>query len=307
MIDGAIGGLANGGGLAGMVQGMAFGAFGGIGNIYGRFMAQGMLGGMQSVMAGGKFGHGFFSAGIGGLGGGNGYSVQSFFQSAVLGGVASEITGGKFKNGAASAAFMYAVSMGISKFGPGGSGTEEVEGLTYQNSGEADIPDELLRDNIRLGANGNPILDLSVSISGADGTANAREKFIEKVNGSHVGKRTGFWKWKKGTETALTVNLTEYHGVGEGDIHIVSREEMINRNQASIAAFKKNPQMCMSACTAKERNWMAIHNTSIPSYAMLHEVFHAYGIRHRTSGLMHKNGGNLRWNDVQNLRELYFP
>ena len=124
MIGGAIGGLANGGGLAGMVQGMAFGAFsgafGGIGNIYGRFMAQGMLGGMQSVMAGGKFGHGFFSAGIGGLGGGNGYSVQSFVQSAVLGGVASEITGGKFKNGAASATFMYAVSMGISKFGPGG-------------------------------------------------------------------------------------------------------------------------------------------------------------------------------------------
>ena len=125
MIGGAIGGLANGGGLAGMVQGMAFGAFsgafGGIGNIYGRFMAQGMLGGMQSVMAGGKFGHGFFSAGIGGLGGGNGYSVQSFVQSAVLGGVASEITGGKFKNGAASAAFMYAVSMGASKIGAGGT------------------------------------------------------------------------------------------------------------------------------------------------------------------------------------------
>lgn len=74
-----------------------------------------MLGGMQSYMAGGKFGHGFAAAGIGAAFGGGEVSPTGFVKAAVLGGIASEITGGKFKNGAASAAFMYAVRSGAQK------------------------------------------------------------------------------------------------------------------------------------------------------------------------------------------------
>lgn len=118
MIGGAVGAAVNGGNI---LMGAAFGAFsglaGGINGIPG-FVARGIVGGMQTVMSGGKFGSGFMAAGIGGVGGGTGWT--GFVQAAVLGGVASEITGGKFKNGAASAAFMYAVSVGVSKIGVGG-------------------------------------------------------------------------------------------------------------------------------------------------------------------------------------------
>lgn len=115
MIGGGLSAAINGGNI---LQGIAFGALsgfaGGFGGITG-FAGRGLVGGLQSRMAGGKFGHGFWAAGIGGAAGGQGFSPIGFFGSAVLGGVATRITGGKFKNGAAGAAFMYVMSMGASK------------------------------------------------------------------------------------------------------------------------------------------------------------------------------------------------
>lgn len=119
VFSGAIGAAANGGD---MLQGAAFGAFSsavGGGGFWG-FVARGTVGGVQSRVNGGKFGHGFWSAGIGGMGGAGGYSVGGFVRAAVLGGTAAEIAGGKFKNGAATAAFSYAMSWTAFKYGPGG-------------------------------------------------------------------------------------------------------------------------------------------------------------------------------------------
>ena len=69
------------------------------------------------MLAGGKFGHGFFSAGvtkgIGGkylLGGGNLDSskiARVTVVSAIIGGTTSAISGGKFANGARTGAFQY--------------------------------------------------------------------------------------------------------------------------------------------------------------------------------------------------------
>jgi hypothetical protein len=95
--------------------------FGGIeltsGQIAGQIASHAATGGVTSSLAGGKFGHGFFSAvvtkGIGGtyLPGGNnlvsGQIAKGAFISSVIGGTTSVISGGKFANGAKTGAFQY--------------------------------------------------------------------------------------------------------------------------------------------------------------------------------------------------------
>lgn len=78
---------------------------------------QGAIGGVSSVLQGGKFGHGFASAGmsklfspmIGGINGwqtDSGISIQQTIVAAVIGGTASATTGGKFANGAITGAMV---------------------------------------------------------------------------------------------------------------------------------------------------------------------------------------------------------
>jgi len=80
----------------------------------GKVLAHGMAGGVMSTLNGGKFGHGFASAGvtqafsksIDSIGNGAAsHSGQRILAAAVLGGVTSAATGGKFANGAVTAAF----------------------------------------------------------------------------------------------------------------------------------------------------------------------------------------------------------
>lgn len=78
----------------------------------------GALGGVTSVLQGGKFGHGFRSAGISTIVSGTAGRISNSIErrigklivSTVAGGTASELTGGKFANGAVYASFSYAVS-----------------------------------------------------------------------------------------------------------------------------------------------------------------------------------------------------
>ncbi len=79
-----------------------------------KVLAHGIAGGIMSMMSGGKFGHGFASAGftqslggrIGAIDAQNaGFSIQRTLAAAAVGGTASELTGGKFANGAITGAF----------------------------------------------------------------------------------------------------------------------------------------------------------------------------------------------------------
>ena len=80
-----------------------------------RTVSHGMVGGVMSDLQGGKFGHGFVSAGatqaispqIDQIGSVPGRVVAA----AALGGSVSAVTGGKFANGAVTSAFSYALSM----------------------------------------------------------------------------------------------------------------------------------------------------------------------------------------------------
>lgn len=72
----------------------------------------GALGGITSALQGGKFGHGFISAGIGAASGSLKFSgpatsqvVKRTLTAVVVGGTATRISGGKFANGAGTAMF----------------------------------------------------------------------------------------------------------------------------------------------------------------------------------------------------------
>ena len=125
-IAGAAGGLVATGSLKGALIGAFSGAvFGGIGggfNADSGFFAKGgaghigshaVAGGVMSDLQGGKFGHGFWSAGLTkGLNvngmidtAGAAYDAARIAVAAVIGGTISKVTGGKFGNGAVTAGF----------------------------------------------------------------------------------------------------------------------------------------------------------------------------------------------------------
>ena len=111
------GGVSTGslkGALIGAFSGAAFGGLHGLDPGLGKTLLHGAVGGVGSVLGGGKFGHGFVSAGLTqGLSGKiNGISTKlgRIVASSVLGGTVSEITGGKFSNGAITAAFSRALN-----------------------------------------------------------------------------------------------------------------------------------------------------------------------------------------------------
>ena len=121
-IAGAISGAVGGGILTGTVKGAFYGALSGaalgaIGasglNNFAKGVTAGSANGVISELQGGKFGHGFLSAGAGfwtGLNLGGDISFGKFLGASIAGGTISELTGGKFANGAISAGLAYAVA-----------------------------------------------------------------------------------------------------------------------------------------------------------------------------------------------------
>ena len=72
-----------------------------------------LIGGLAAKAQGGKFGHGFWSAGLGAALGGRiklGNPVANVVAAAVVGGTISKLTGGKFANGAQTWAFSAAIA-----------------------------------------------------------------------------------------------------------------------------------------------------------------------------------------------------
>jgi len=100
-------------------QGIFGTAFKNAGELARASLAHGIAGGTISVMQGGRFGHGFLSAGVSKAAtpGAMSLSKNEFIQGAlvaVVGGTTSEISGGKFANGAATAAMAFAFNQTVS-------------------------------------------------------------------------------------------------------------------------------------------------------------------------------------------------
>lgn len=125
-VAGAIAGAAGGfvatgslkGALRGAFSGAVFGAIGGAFKAYGientaaQMGIHGLAGGILSDLQGGKFGHGFITAGImkgvGKIQAAN--TLGRTMIQAIAGGTVSKLTGGKFANGAVTAAMQFVVN-----------------------------------------------------------------------------------------------------------------------------------------------------------------------------------------------------
>ena len=123
---------------SGLIAGITAGAFSGLsgalpaaksfGHQLLRGAVFGVVGGMTSLVGGGRFGHGFVSAGLGaGFGGplgdwlvgeGIGDAAAATITAALIGGTSSALTGGKFANAAAWAALSNAAVQAASRIGP---------------------------------------------------------------------------------------------------------------------------------------------------------------------------------------------
>ena len=100
-------------GIGSAFEGTGADVFGSMAHV-GKTIAHGVAGGIMSVLNGGKFGHGFISAGVVQLAApginnlgvkGSRFSPARVFAAALVGGTASKLTGGKFANGAVTGAF----------------------------------------------------------------------------------------------------------------------------------------------------------------------------------------------------------
>lgn len=121
---GAVEAVANGGGIGDVLLGAATGAMMGAagGSLAGggftvQTLGYGVVGGITTLMQGGKFGHGFISAYLGSAVGGSSWfrelkGAGAFLAKTILGGTISKATGGKFANGAVTAAFAFIASAG---------------------------------------------------------------------------------------------------------------------------------------------------------------------------------------------------
>jgi RHS repeat-associated protein len=99
-----------------------------------RTVAHGMAGGVMTTLQGGKFGHGFASAGVAqafsGPIDGLSSSATRVMASAMIGGTASVIAGGKFANGAVTAAFSRAIGEAASRNALADSGSNDEQDLS---------------------------------------------------------------------------------------------------------------------------------------------------------------------------------
>jgi len=136
-IVGAVGAAVNGGNiLKGAFMGALTGALTfGAGQLglqgLAELAVQGVVGGITSILNGGKFGHGFAAAGLSMIAGGmlKGTKIMAkaagrMLTRAVVGGTISVITGGKFGNGAVGAAFAQASAEVINSVNPSAGGAK---------------------------------------------------------------------------------------------------------------------------------------------------------------------------------------
>ncbi len=172
-----------------------------------KVLAHGIAGGIMSMMSGGKFGHGFASAGftqslggrIGAIDAQNaGFSIQRTLAAAAVGGTASELTGGKFANGAITGAFSRAFNdeihnllEAVSSISQQGAIVNEAQNLSVEQfkllfpsySGLVDLDLDLakasLREDFLSGVMDGQIKD-AVS---THGTAIVKEYYSDKVSG----------------------------------------------------------------------------------------------------------------------------
>lgn len=224
------------------------------GNAALNFIADGVAGGVFSVLQGGKFGHGFISSAVGnqmaGAGGNNPYMRVAV--SAMVGGTISAVTGGKFLNGAASAAFATA----LREYNDGAFGSSQNE-ESDDHEDPTDVDDRVNR---------NPNLKLSVS---EDGNTLSGEIKIYCPNISAdackgVAKKMSLIN---GTSHGKTINLNITAADGP---FATFKADLTYRDDPTLGA---NGEGSFSA--------IRINSEKANKYTYAHELGHSIGLNHQ--------------------------
>ena len=155
-ITGFLTGVINSGTLKGGVIGAFTGSLGaavpGLGQI-GDFLVQSSIAGLGSVLSGGKFGHGFLSAGLTRLAAPGLSGIRSDVgraaASALVGGTVSKLTGGKFANGAVTGAMQSALISLKNRLRPRFENSGASESVADVTEGAPEELKPLLKDPLR--------------------------------------------------------------------------------------------------------------------------------------------------------------
>jgi hypothetical protein len=133
--------------------------------------AHAVAGGVMSKLQGGKFGHGFFSAGFTEAVGPRVINEgaagwKQVAAAAVIGGTASRLSGGKFANGAVTSAFQWAfnhlATSKTARYAYKGEGGEQMEGLF---SPDIDPSNDPFGQSGFEGAAPEPAMDIDAAIT----------------------------------------------------------------------------------------------------------------------------------------------
>ncbi len=181
MVLDALSGYISTGSLKGALVGAFSAGLVGPANSLGGFITNGVVGGLASKAMGGKFGHGFWSAGIGAMAGGaiNGIktAVGRVVASAVVGGTISKLTGGKFANGAFGAAFARAL-------GEARSTSQMAEADNAEAKGQSDFVTK--NETYDLNVEDNKLSgSISVVCNGGESACNGVISEFNKINGTY--------------------------------------------------------------------------------------------------------------------------
>ncbi|WP_445765912.1 toxin TcdB middle/N-terminal domain-containing protein [Rheinheimera sp.] len=185
------------------------------GGSVGNILASGMIGGLASKAQGGKFAHGFVSAGLGAAAGGRintGNAYANVIVSAIAGGTISKLSGGKFANGAQTWAFNSAMAQDWSR-------PAERKMLTGSEDGDsgdsASIP-----DNIKVEADGFKTMEEAAIAAGAKygklGMDNKKELqlAIVQIGKDNFGYLTPGWGPVGGTIVDPSALFNTYVNLG---------------------------------------------------------------------------------------------
>jgi RHS repeat-associated protein len=222
----------------------------------GQFAAQSLshaiAGGTLNTMQGGRFGHGFLSAGVSKAATPTAMSVSrnAFAQGAavaIVGGTTSRISGGKFANGATTAAMAYAFSSAARSSQPKGEWIFPEGGSTDMNDYDTVMTNGILgdRDQFVLAVNAEQIPGYFNPSSGALGDIfeSIGQKFFGWAGDSLAA---GFSQGLAGVDhpmriiahsqgTLTVANAAKYYGLPQGST-LIMRSPAISRWRANSAA-----------------------------------------------------------------------
>lgn len=208
------------GALVGAISG---GMFGGLHNMeFGldKIMMHGLAGGVSSLLGGGKFGHGFFAAGITqGLSksiDGIRTKLGRVLAASALGGTVSSLTGGKFANGAITAAFSRALN------DENTAGEPEESQVEYDCGNGADC--KIKNPGMK------PALEKMANNIGEDG------KVVVTGGDSYYDEETGTVKSASTGET-IKRSKNSFHNDNKGNRAVDIRSDALNVSEEQIPSY----------------------------------------------------------------------